>query len=55
MIQQRLAGVAKQYRKYFRFRARNHFSIFHPFSEKHREKKREKLSESAEYVVNNVK
>ena len=38
MIQQRLAGVAKQYRKYFRFRARNHFSIFQPFSEKHREK-----------------
>ena len=31
MILQRLVGVSKQYRKYFRFRAINHFSIFHPF------------------------
>ena len=30
-----LVGVAKQYRKYFRFRAKNHFSIFHPYLKSH--------------------
>ena len=35
MILQRLVGVTKPYRKYFRFRATNHFSIFFPYLKSH--------------------
>ena len=35
LILQRLVGVAKPYRKYFRFRVKNHFSIFHSFLKSH--------------------
>ena len=35
MILQRLVGVAKPYRKYFRLRAENHFSIFHSLLRSH--------------------
>ena len=35
MILQRLVGVSKQYRKYFRFSAKNRFLIFHPDLKSH--------------------
>ena len=39
-----LVGVAKQYRKYFRFRAKNHFSIFHPYLKSHLRSKIARIS-----------
>ena len=35
MIFQRLVGISKQYRKYFRFSAKNRFLIFHPDLKSH--------------------